>query len=60
MMMEKQVLIFVRGEQFYDDMEPDTTELMTEGVMTIADDGAISLTYEETELTGMEGTIRWS
>ena len=56
MMMEKQVLIFVRGEQFYDDMEPDTTELMTEGVMTIADDGAISLTYEETELTGMEGT----
>lgn len=56
MMMEKQVLIFVRGEQFYDDMEPDTTELMTEGVMAIADDGAISLTYEETELTGMEGT----
>lgn len=54
--MEKQVVIFVRGEQFYDDMEPDTTELMTEGVMTIADDGAISLTYEETELTGMEGT----
>lgn len=54
--MEKQVVIFVRGEQFYDDMEPDSTELMTEGAMTIADDGAITLTYQETELTGMEGT----
>lgn len=54
--MEKQVVIFVRGEQFYDDLEPDSTELMTEGTMTLADDGAITLTYQETELTGMEGT----
>ena len=53
---EKEVIIFVRGEQYYDDVGPDETELMTEGSMTIAGDGAIVLEYQETELTGMEGT----
>ena len=55
-MTEKDVLIFVRGEQHYEDAEPDVTELMTEGTMTISDDGCMELTYRETELTGMEGT----
>lgn len=55
-MMEKQVILFVRGEQFFDGLEPEITELMTEGVMTISDGGEISLSYQETELTGMEGT----
>ena len=53
---EKEVIIFVRGEQYYDDIDPDETELMTEGSMTIAGDGGIVLEYQETELTGMEGT----
>ena len=53
---EKQVILFVRGEQYYDDVDPDETELMTEGSMTFGGDGAIVLEYEETELTGMEGT----
>lgn len=56
MMIEKEVIIFVRGEQYYDGADPDGTELMTEGTMTIADDGEIVLAYQETELTGMEGT----
>ena len=56
-MTEKDVLIFVRGEQHYEDAEPDVTELMTEGTMTISDDGCMELTYLETELTGMEGTV---
>lgn len=55
-MIEKQVILFVRGEQFFDGLEPETTELMTEGAMTIADSGEIVLSYRETELTGMEGT----
>jgi len=55
-MIEKQVILFVRGEQSFDGLAPDVTELMTEGDMTIADDGEISLTYQESELTGMEGT----
>lgn len=53
---EKPVIIFVRGEQYYDGADPDETELMTEGFMTIDRDGTILLEYEETELTGMEGT----
>lgn len=54
-MMEKQIILFVRGEQSYDGVDPEVTELATEGVMTL-DGDAISLAYEETELTGMEGT----
>ena len=49
------VLLFIRGEQYFDDVEPDETELMTEGTMEITKDGFL-LTYQETELTGMEGT----
>lgn len=48
--------MFVCGEQYHDGVDPNDTELMTEGVMTIADDGEIVLSYQETELTGMEGT----
>ncbi|MBR2131283.1 MAG: DUF1934 domain-containing protein [Oscillospiraceae bacterium] len=55
-MIEKNVIISVRGEQYYDDIDPDLLELTTEGRMTILDDGEIILEYQETELTGMEGT----
>lgn len=55
-MVEKEVILFVRGEQYCDGADPDGTELMTEGRMTIADDGEVVLSYQETELTGMEGT----
>lgn len=44
----------MRGEQSYTGTEPEVTELATEGVMTL-DGDEITLTYEETELTGMEG-----
>ena len=49
------VTLFVRGEQYFDDVDPDATELMTDGTMEIRED-AILLTYQETELTGMAGT----
>ena len=49
------VLIKVRGEQYFDDIDPDSTELTTDGTMELTEDGMI-LSYEETELTGMEGT----
>ena len=55
-MKEKQVVLFVRGIQYYDSAEPEETELMTEGTMVSGDDGEIVLEYQETELTGMEGT----
>ena len=48
------VLIKVRGEQYYDNVDPDATELTTEGTMELTETGLI-LSYEETELTGMAG-----
>ena len=49
------VLLSIRGEQYFDDIDPDATELMTEGTMGVTEDGIV-LSYEESELTGMEGT----
>ena len=49
------VLLAIRGEQYFDGIDPDETELMTEGTMVLTEDGMV-LSYEESELTGMEGT----
>ena len=49
------VMLSIRGEQYFDDVDPDETELITEGTMTLAGD-EIRLSYEESELTGMKGT----
>lgn len=49
------VMLSIRGEQYFEDVDPNETELMTEGTMELRPEG-ILLTYEETELTGMEGT----
>jgi len=49
------VMLSIRGEQYFEDIDPDATELMTEGTMTLSDRG-IRLSYQESELTGMEGT----
>jgi len=54
-MMKKPIVLFVKGIQVYEGVEPETTELMTEGLMEIKD-GKTVLSYEETELTGMKGT----
>ena len=49
------VLLSIRGEQYFDGIDPDAQELMTEGTMTLTEDGMV-LAYQETALTGMEGT----
>ena len=49
------VTLFIRGEQYFDDVDPDATELMTEGTLERTEAG-LRLTYQETALTGMEGT----
>lgn len=49
------VLLRIQSEQRRDGEEPDAIELVTEGQMVLS--GAdITLRYEETALTGMEGT----
>ena len=50
------VLLSIRGEQYFDGIDPDATELMTEGTLEVTQEGLL-LTYRETELTGMEGTV---
>ena len=49
------VLLSIRGEQYFDDIDPDATELMTDGTLEVTEDGLV-LSYEESELTGMKGT----
>ena len=53
--MEKDVIISIRGTQDYSGTDPETMELVTEGKLAVQD-GALCLSYEESELTGMEGT----
>ena len=53
--MEKDVIISIRGTQDYSGTDPDTMERVTEGKLAVQD-GALCLSYEESELTGMEGT----
>ena len=57
--MEKKalpVLLTIRAEQHYEDMEPDSMELMTEGTLVRTGEGWLVLSYQESELTGLEGT----
>lgn len=49
------VLLSIRGEQYFEGIDPDATELMTEGTLELTETGLL-LSYQETELTGMEGT----
>lgn len=54
--MTKDVMISIRGLQEYEDQDADAIELVTAGTLTTTEDG-YHLSYEETALTGMEGTI---
>ena len=48
-------LLHVKGAQQYQGREPDTIELTTEASLT-GEDGVLFLRYQESELTGLEGT----
>ena len=50
------VLLTIRSEQHYENTEPDSIELMTEGTLTATGEGGVVLSYQESELTGLEGT----
>lgn len=49
------VLLTIHSEQDLDSPQPDNMELMTEGDMRLTPHG-FTLTYQESPLTGMEGT----
>ena len=52
--MKKNVMLSIRGRQFYEEQEPEVIELVTEGVMEHRGEEWL-LTYEESELTGLKG-----
>lgn len=52
--MEKPVILSLRGVQHYGGQEPDTIELITEGILRRHPTGW-ELCYEESALTGLEG-----
>lgn len=54
--MKKPVMLSIRGRQTYLDQEPDVIELVTEGTLEYVD-GGWNISYEETELTGLQGVI---
>ena len=54
--MAKKVVLSIKGRQTYQDQEPDTIELVTEGTMDYVD-GGWNVCYEESELTGLEGVL---
>ncbi len=52
--MKIPVVLSIRGSQRYADQEPEVIELVTEGTMEFTQ-GGWDITYEESELTGLEG-----
>lgn len=52
--MKKNVVLSVRGRQQYENQEPETIELVTDGTMECVS-GGWDISYEESELTGMAG-----
>lgn len=56
MPLTKEVTISVVGSQKYEGQELEKIELITDGTMT-CDDGKYSISYQESEMTGLEGTV---
>ena len=52
--MKRNVLLTIRGQQTYDEQEPEVIELVTEGLLEQVAEGW-KLTYEESDLTGLQG-----
>lgn len=53
--MEENVIISIKGSQLYEGQNPDVTELVTAGTLRREQEG-YTIAYQETELTGLEGT----
>ena len=53
--MKQDVLLSLRGQQSYPGQEPDVIELVTDGVLEKVDDRCWCISYQESDLTGMEG-----
>ena len=52
--MKQRVMLSITGRQAYEDQEPDSIELVTEGTMELRS-GGWDICYEESDLTGLSG-----
>lgn len=52
--MKHKVMLSICGRQAYQDQEPDSIELVTEGTMEFRE-GGWDISYEESDLTGLTG-----
>ena len=56
--MDKTVIISIRSVvQSVDNEPPESTELITEGRLTDCGEAGYTLSYQESEITGLEGTL---
>ena len=55
--MDKNVIISIKGVQSTDGEQPEIIELVTEGKLLDCGDAGYALTYQESQLTGLEGTL---
>lgn len=55
--MENNVIISIKGTQSYVGMEEDAIELVTEGRLEPDGTEGFTLSYQESELTGLGGTL---
>lgn len=53
--MKQKVMVRIRSEQQYEEEAPDISEFLTIGTMEQTEKG-IAVSYEESELTGLQGT----
>ncbi|MBU5435861.1 DUF1934 domain-containing protein [Pseudoflavonifractor sp. MSJ-37] len=56
-MTENNVIISIRGIQAGEGQKEDVIELVTEGRLEDEGDGQFTLSYQESEVTGMDGTL---
>ncbi len=54
--MEESVIISIKGNQASEDGQDEMVEFVTRGALRFAGEDEMYLSYEESELTGLEGT----
>ena len=54
--MTDNVIISIKGKQLYAESSPDEIELVTAGTLKRDSRGGFTVSYQESELTGLEGT----
>jgi len=55
--MNKSVIISIKGTQSFEDKDNESIELITEGRLAGDTDSGYMLSYQESHITGLEGTL---